>query len=98
MSNAHTPGPWEIATSRRGVERVYAGDSEIVRALSEHGSRRLPKAERDANRRVIATAPAMLAFVANVEAAISENGAEANLDNILAEARALLAAAKGESR
>ena len=61
-----TPGLWEVGKDRRGVERVYAGDHEIVRALSEHGSRRLSEGERQANRRLIAAAPDMLAACAEM--------------------------------
>ncbi len=53
MTEEWTEGPWEVAEDTRGIERVYAGDSEIVRALSTHGIRRLPERERAANRHLI---------------------------------------------
>ncbi len=56
----HTEGPWKVGHDGRGVARVYAGRCEIVRALSEHGVRRLPKDERAANRDLIAAAPCLL--------------------------------------
>ncbi len=56
----HTEGPWNYAQDRRGWWRVFAGDSEIVRALSKHGLRRLSKSERAANARLIAAAPDLL--------------------------------------
>lgn len=52
-----TPGPWEYGEDRRGRKRVFAGSREIVRALTAHGTRRIPAAEREANARLIAAAP-----------------------------------------
>ena len=54
-----TPGPWGYGEDRRGRKRVYADGREIVRALSEHGARRLPLPEREANARLIAAADEM---------------------------------------
>ena len=55
-TRAATPGPWEYAPDKRGKMRVFAGDGEIVRALSRHGKRRLSTAEREANACLIAAA------------------------------------------
>ena len=55
-----TAGPWELGEDTRGRERVFAGQYEIVRALSTHGPRRLSKAERHANARLIAASLALL--------------------------------------
>lgn len=60
MSWRHTPGPWEFDEDKRGRKRVFAGGLEIVRALASHGTRRLSRAEREANAHLIAAAPAML--------------------------------------
>lgn len=57
----HTPGPWEYGSDTRDRMRVFAAGWEIVRALSTHGGRRLSPAEREANARLIAAGPAMLA-------------------------------------
>lgn len=57
METKWTPGPWEVGFDRRGVARVFAGQHEVVRALSEHGTRRLSHDERFANRHLIAAAP-----------------------------------------
>ena len=68
----HTPGPWNYATDRQGRKRVFAGQSEIVRAMSEHGGRRLPEAERTANARLIAAAPCLLDMLRRVVAEAHE--------------------------
>jgi hypothetical protein len=56
----HTKGPWLCDKDKRGTRRVFAGNHEIVRALSTHGTRRISKAEREANAHLISAAPDML--------------------------------------
>lgn len=68
----HTPGPWSVGHDQRDWPRVYAGNCEIVRALSEHGTRRIPKEERDANRHLIAAAPDMLDALHDTARGIAE--------------------------
>lgn len=75
----HTPGPWRVGEDMRGTRRVFAGDSEIVRALSKHGfDRRLPENEREANRRLIAAAPDMLAALEHARHVMWEYGFSEN--------------------
>jgi len=76
----HTDGPWHISQDMRGTTRVFAGNSEIVRALSKHGLRRLPEAERDANRRLIAASPELLHALKRCEAMVSTDAGPPNWD------------------
>jgi hypothetical protein len=69
----HTPAPWTYGPDMRGRMRVFAGRHEIARALSEHGDRRLPPAEREANARLIAEAPEMAALLAEAADVIAEH-------------------------
>ena len=66
LLSEHTKGPWRYAESRSGKWRVYSGDCEVVRALSTHGTRKLPQGERAANARLIAAAPEMLSVLREV--------------------------------
>jgi len=61
-----TPGPWVIDVDCRNRTRAFAGRSEIVRALSSHGARRLPEHERAANRSLISAAPDMYEALADM--------------------------------
>lgn len=56
----HTPGPWHYGQAKSGASRVFSGNWEIVRAMSAHGLRKVPKEEREANARLIAAAPDLL--------------------------------------
>jgi hypothetical protein len=95
----HTPGPWLDGQDQRGKKRVYAERHEIVRALSTHGTRKLPEAERTANRRLIAAAPDMLAalkkMVADFEADIEGFDEDDVKYRAFETARAAIAKAEG---
>lgn len=97
----HTPGPWEYAADKRDTMRVFAGDGEIVRALSTHGHRRLSKAEREANARLIAAAPDLLEFVEQIFNGLDtgmvkvDSPADETLENVLSRGRAAVSRAKG---
>ena len=58
-----TPGPWRYGLNKRGQRRVFAADGwEVVRAMSA----RRNKQERDANARLIAAAPDLLAALQEI--------------------------------
>jgi len=59
----HTPGPWFVGRDMTGTLRVYSGNTEIVRALSMHGARRLSAEERAANQKLIAALALLRAWV-----------------------------------
>jgi hypothetical protein len=88
----------------RRVRRVFAERNEIVRALSTHGKRKLPKAERAANAALIAAAPDMLDLARNVAGLDDQwlaNANERRLRDLIHEyreqARAAIAKAEGTS-
>lgn len=97
----HTEGPWIYGDDMRGTARVFAGNQEIVRALSKHGVRRLSAKEREANARLIAAAPALLEAL---EILHDETKDYVEINNLgdpyhnrsMELARAAIAAAKGE--
>lgn len=92
-----TKGPWEYGEDRRGVARVFAGTSEIVRALSTHGNRRLPKAEREANARLIAAAPQLYAALAELDSTLGTRSiASPRERQLMSEVHAALSSARGE--
>jgi hypothetical protein len=76
-TSKHTPGPWRYSEDRGGRWRVFAGAWEIVRAKATHGFRRLPAAEREANARLIAAAPVMLAALCKIVAIKGSTGGHA---------------------
>lgn len=93
--NTPTPGPWEVGYHSTGDRRdgalVFEVSTKLNIANLWAGLR--PIEEVDANARQIAANPELLAFAHNTLAALTENGAEANLDNIIAAARAVIAKA-----
>jgi len=92
----HTEGPWIYGDDMRGTARVFAGNQEIVRALSKHGVRRLSAKEREANARLIASAPALLEALEEL-LDIEWSRPQVSKHSLKREkARAAIAAAKGE--
>lgn len=97
MTQTYTPGPW-AATKQEIFSCV--DDARVATAWAGHDSqgmlnKAIGAAQADANARLIAAAPDLLTVAVNVEAAITESGTEANLDNILAALRAAIAKATG---
>jgi hypothetical protein len=96
--SAHTPGPWEIAPqiANEGIwiERPNAKSGEPDE-ICHCTTATVPEGEATANARLIAAAPDLLTFAHNVIAALEENGADANLANMLADAKATIAKAEG---
>lgn len=98
MSAKYTPGPWETAGS--GIT-VWSLDEMVADCSPEDGE--IPTSERQANARLIASAPELLealeATVLHVEMPLSGRDAdwhEAGTD-ILNRARTAIAKARGES-
>jgi hypothetical protein len=70
--SAHTPGPWERETrpDSGGAERpIVVGDGDLVCAVSRRG---LARQEAEANARLIAAAPDLLAASKAIEAALTD--------------------------
>lgn len=98
----HTPGPWRVSTGS-----VYVDDGEewptipIAHMDREIGNGTKP-VERDANARLIASAPSLLSAleeIARREGAYNRDPrihAENTIDNMERIARTAIAAAKGE--
>ena len=98
MNAKHTPGPWEYNVNTQGRFRVFAGTSEIVRALSTHGRRRLGKAEREANARLIAAAPGLLEALREAEDVLNALDMSGySQADVLATVRVAIAKAEGRS-
>lgn len=89
MAAPHTPGPWSIAGSGYGLDvRCAAGN--IVGMTRRFGQN---PAEVEANARLVAAAPDLLAALEYVMSAHGEQ-----LTDALEAARAAIAAAKGAGR
>lgn len=96
----HTPGPWKILRSRtdvaRGVSITMSDGSGARVAVSDDG---WPNATQDANARLIASAPEMLAALKNIcltyEAERKHNGRAGDPSDSLEDARAAIARAEG---
>lgn len=84
----HTPGPWH-------VDGIHVGSEAYIVARVEAFE---PRAEREANARLIAAAPELLAVVADLVATwdgYDETGPEP-LDALVEQARAAITKARGE--
>lgn len=86
MKTTHTPGPWYTGINDDDSDKVFQDGSGV--AIMSGGRR--SQAERDANARLIAAAPDLLAFAIECARADSDCG-EAVRDA----ARAAIAKAKG---
>jgi hypothetical protein len=63
----HTPGPWRYMS---GTHSVYASENKAVAQI--YGPRKSANPERDANARLIAASPCLLAAAETARAALSE--------------------------
>lgn len=95
----HTPAPW---TNRPGTLQVRSADDKLVANALCGTMRRFtttpperPRAEAEANARLIASAPALL-DVAMRLVALSEHCKAQGLSSLLVSARAAIAQATGE--
>ena len=98
---AHTPGPWHVTGSGEHGEMIYADAGRTVAAWPYGGANPPESIEAMANARLIASAPALLAALENIENAMTlghERNIEDSIDwpRYIAEARAAIAAARGE--
>ena len=90
-----TSGPWGVGLDRRGRTRVFSPEGhEIVRALSEHGAKRLSEAERSANRHLIAAAPELYEALEDIVNGFDEGRVTVEATNF---ARTVLKKARGQS-
>lgn len=102
MSEGHTPGPWEFASSGKGVRYIYASNrpQPIARPFTDLG--RIPKDEFEANARLIAAAPELLDALEDLANDISERfdmddpSTNPGIRRAVEAARAALAKARGE--
>ena len=106
MEAKHTPGPWELRTidtaDVRGAVHVYAGGAAVT---TDVWGRTLP--ESDANARLIAAAPDLLAFAESVESILgdrcecptsdAQTRAECPFCRLVMSARSAIARARGAS-
>ena len=92
VMSAHTPGPWQVGDGHAlNLEgHVFAGRRLVANCHAHSDGREGTRQENNANARLIAAAPRMLAFI-QIIAAGSANSHDAN------EARALLRDVEGES-
>ena len=88
----HTPGPWAVGSHCMTAHVVYAdgGDGEQVAAASRAA---LPDSESDANARLIAAAPDLLAVLEQVRDFWSGGDAPEALENAI---HAAIARANGK--
>lgn len=101
MTTEHTPGPWTIDS--RATTAIQAGDKHIAMvnfSFLGRPERDVYGEEHDANARLIAAAPDMLAALENLVAkynAMQDGNISAQLTNgDFFAARAVIAKAKGE--
>lgn len=66
--SAHTPGPWRVAETTGGKRWIYSGDLRVAKAASDP-----LRSQRDANERLIAAAPDLLAALLFAEKFIEED-------------------------
>lgn len=104
MKTKHTPGPWSAdrmnlgrSKDRRSGFVVNGPDAAPfpVRICDIRCEQAAPFAVAEANSRLIAAVPELMQFALNVIAAIEENGRDANLVNMLADARQVTTKAEG---
>lgn len=92
-----TPGPWDTDGGRANV--VYAADGTMVADVSSSGSGELDGDRRDANAKLIAASPCLLAvcerLVNDDDIAQGFGGLSAHLDKLRDMARAAIAKATG---
>ena len=86
MSTKHTPGPWET-TRQSGITYVWQAGTEtaVAKVYADVNE------DSEANARLIAAAPELLAFAQIVA------GGGYDMADIMTEARALIAKATGET-
>lgn len=101
METKHTPGPWSfddiMSQGSMVYRRIRTGREEAIGAVSAYKLTKGRDAEAEANARLIAAAPDLLAAarrVANLNPDAGEIGA-GMLRTIVAEARAAIAKAEG---
>lgn len=68
--SAHTPGPWVVLETVGGKRWVYSGNLRVAKAASNP-----PRVQRDANERLIASAPDLLAALKALVAVVGEQEA-----------------------
>lgn len=98
-ADKHTPGPWEAQHNNWEVSTIYAPTGEVARCcidseVSEETQDQFERA-KEANARLIATAPRLLAAL---EAMLEEGDggrAAAEARAAIAQARAAIAQARG---
>ena len=94
MTQEHTPGPWKIDYLDKNGQRVVRGEHIEICTCWHHC---VIEQEMEANAHLIAAAPELLAYLEKTVAIFG--GAEPENDSPrIAEARALIAKAKGESQ
>jgi hypothetical protein len=91
----HTPGPWRVGGIWAGVTRFVETSEPESRLIAEVRGNKSPEEheERDANARLIAAAPDLLAFVRDV-ARLDPIFAKGDEKQRIHDARALVAAAE----
>jgi hypothetical protein len=85
-----TAGPWRVAEdSYGGFNRIWSAEGEDVATCTGDGA--IPKAEREANERLISAAPEMYLALLSVLGATDHN----QLEKAIAKARSALQKAEG---
>ena len=96
-TRTHTPGPWETAdlhVKGNYARVVNATTGETIAIVVDDPCNLTPSAEAQANARLIAAAPDMLALLRRIMACLSKDGrhnSEERQKDIAQEARALIA-------
>ena len=101
MTTAHTPAPWTVRDGHEHSEdcplNVWATDGRIVAAVVGMGDYLLEPAteEGQANARLIAAAPDLLAALRDLLAGMEQHGAEKWMPHRMDRARAAITKAGG---
>jgi hypothetical protein len=90
MTTAHTPGPWHIGMKPGPM--IYGSDSSQVADLRGD---LLDRGEAQANARLIAAAPDLLAAISRAVEFMRANYSDEDMPDILPAARAAIAKATG---
>ena len=91
MNAKHTPGPW---TRNRAINTVDMGRYSVICPFGADSKKHV--SEIEANMRIIAAAPDLLAALDAIVKMIGQYSGQGRMDTEISAARAAIAKAKGE--